>query len=58
MYKYNVMGITLTNNKFNTFANHISGKVHPKKMQILSSFTHPHAIPNLYEFSFSVKEKK
>jgi len=27
-------------------------------MDILSSFTHPHVIPNLYKFLYSVKHKK
>jgi len=26
----------------------IKGLVHPKKMKILSVFTHPHVVPNLY----------
>jgi len=26
-------------------------------MKILSSFTHPHVVPNLYEFLYSVKHK-
>ncbi len=62
MYKYNVMGIKQTN----TYIVKITNLIHlpiifqgkfTQKMLILSSFTHPHAIPNLYEFSFSVKDK-
>ncbi len=30
--------------------------VHPK-MKILSSFIHPHIVPNLYEFLSSVEHK-
>ncbi len=32
------------------------GIVHPK-MKILPSFTHPHVVPNLYEFIPSVDNK-
>ncbi len=35
----------------------IKGTVHPK-MKILSSFTHPHVIPNLYKFLSYVEHKR
>jgi len=35
---------------------HFKGLVHPK-MQILSVFTHPHVVPNLYVFICSAKHK-
>ncbi len=33
---------------------HLKGTVHPK-MKILSSFTHPQVVPNLYEFVCSAE---
>ncbi len=33
------------------------GIVHPK-MKIMSSFTHPHAVPKLYDFLYSVEHKE
>jgi len=35
----------------------IKGIIHPK-IKILSSFTHPEVVPNLYEFLSCWKEKK
>ncbi len=35
----------------------IKGVVHPK-MKILSSFTHPHVVPNLYECLCSAEGKE
>ncbi len=35
----------------------VKGIVHPK-MKMLSSFTHPHVAPNLYEFLFYVKHER
>ncbi len=39
---------------FNGF--HVKGIVHPK-MKILSSFTHPQVVPNLYECVYSAEHK-
>jgi len=38
------------------FAKVIEGLVHPK-MKILSVFTHPHVVPNLYVFICSAEHK-
>ncbi len=35
----------------------VKGIVQPK-MKIVSSFTHPHVVPNLYEFLFYVEHKR
>ncbi len=35
----------------------LKGIVHPKKMKILSSFTHPQVVPNLYECLCSAEHK-
>jgi len=35
---------------------HFKGLVHPK-MKILSVFTHPHVVPNLYVFICSAEHK-
>ncbi len=37
--------------------NILQGIVHPK-INILSSFTYPHVVPNLYEFLSNVEQKK
>lgn len=37
--------------------NRLIGKVHPK-MNILSSFTHLHVVPNLYKFISYVKHRR
>jgi len=42
---------------FNNVTVIIKGIVHPK-MKILSSFTHPQVVPNLYEFLSSAEHER
>ncbi len=61
IYKYTHACIYFRNivhilNVFIYNINYIKGIVHPK-MKILSSFTHPQVVPNLYEFLCSAEHK-
>ncbi len=42
---------------FDTLISNFKGIVYPK-MKILSSFTHPQVVPNLYEFISAVDNKR